>query len=319
MPVFISHSHKDEAVYTPVCLALDGAGIPRWDVSEMSLGESLSDQLRSAIAECDQCVFIATRRSIESQWCLAELGAFWGADKTVIIYLADPDLEETVLPPQFRGNLTANDAYRLIDQIREAQQESYKSVTEDAKYEFFAASGDYGRESDWFRLLDETTERFDLLGIALGSWRRTKDFSLKVKEKAEAGCSVRILCMHPDNQLLHGLLYSEKDFDSVVHDIEESRKYYEKLADHPRIEFRQMTTGIPHFFLTQTDSYAVIIQYLSSQTWGSGPTWRCPNETDYYNIARHEFQTLWNSSQAPSPRTNSGEQDEDDQAAAAAE
>lgn len=119
MPVFVSHSHKDEAVYSAMCLAFNGAGIDRWEVSQMSLGESLADQLRLAISDCELCVFIATRRSIESQWCLAELGAFWGAEKNVIIFLADPDLEDSVLPPQFRGNLTANDASRLIEAVKE--------------------------------------------------------------------------------------------------------------------------------------------------------------------------------------------------------
>ena len=122
MTVFISHSHKDEAVYSTLCIALDSARIRRWDVSEMTLGDSLSEQLRQAIADCGQCIFVATRRSIESQWCLAELGAFWGAGKTVILFLADPDLDEAVLPPQFRGNLMANDARRLIAAIQEASE-----------------------------------------------------------------------------------------------------------------------------------------------------------------------------------------------------
>ena len=147
MPVLISHSHRDEAVYSAVCMALDGAGISRWDVSEMSLGESLSDQLRAAIGDCEQCVFIATRRSIESQWCLAELGAFWGAGKTVILFLADPDLEETVLPPQFRGNLMANDAKRLVDTIKASQRAAQTALERNSQYKFFAASGDYGRRT----------------------------------------------------------------------------------------------------------------------------------------------------------------------------
>jgi hypothetical protein len=260
----------------------------------MSLGGSLSEQLRQAISDCGQCVFIATRRSIESQWCLAELGAFWGAGKTVILFLADPDLEEGALPPQFRGNLMANDAHRLIKELQNAQVTSLGTGIK-VNYKFFPASGDYGRESDWFRLLNDTTEAFDILGVALGAWRRTKDFTAKVREKAKEGCKVRVLCMHSENNLLKGLLYSERDYDSVLHDIEESRKYYALLSDDPNIEFRQMKTGIPHFFLTRTDAHAVIIQYLSSQTWGSGPTWQCDSGSDYYAIAKHEFDTLWDS------------------------
>lgn len=305
MPVFVSHSHKDQAVYSAICLALESAGIHRWDVSDMSLGDSLSGQLKCAINDCGQCVFIATRRSIESQWCLAELGAFWGAGKTVILFLADPDLEEAVLPPQFRGNLMANDARRLIAALKEAEQNVSMSMDKRDRYEFFAASGDYGRESDWFRLLDETKREFDILGVALGVWRRTKDFTKKVREKASEGCKVRILCMHADNKSLNGLPRSEKDYDSVVRDIEESRKFYQQLAEQPNVNFRQMMTGIPPFFLTRTDSYGVVIQYLSSQTWGSGPTWRSQAGSEYYKIAKHEFDSLWETAQPSNVGTNS--------------
>lgn len=117
MPLFISHSHKDESFYSALCLALDGAGIPRWDVSGIAAGLNLADQLRIAIEQCEACVFLATRRSIESQWCHAELGAFWGAGKKVVIYLADPDVTEGEFPPQLRGNVWANSARQLIDAV----------------------------------------------------------------------------------------------------------------------------------------------------------------------------------------------------------
>src|SRR5262249_39835291 len=91
--------------------------IQRWDVSSMSPGGSPSDKLRNAIRMCQLCIFIATRRSIESPWCLAELGAFWGSEKTVILFMADPDLEESALPPQFRGQFHATTAEGLIRAI----------------------------------------------------------------------------------------------------------------------------------------------------------------------------------------------------------
>lgn len=79
--VFISHSGEDKAAYSSLCLALDNSGVSRWDVSKLSLGKPLAERLRAAIEECDLCIFLATARSLESRWCLAELGAFWGAGK----------------------------------------------------------------------------------------------------------------------------------------------------------------------------------------------------------------------------------------------
>jgi hypothetical protein len=126
--VFISHSHDDKALYTSLCLALDGAGVLRLDVSKLALGQPLVEGLRTAIEECDLCVFLATARSLESRWCLAELGAFWGAEKKVIVYLADPAIDESALPPQFRGNLWTANAAELVEGIKETDTSRVRSL-----------------------------------------------------------------------------------------------------------------------------------------------------------------------------------------------
>ena len=117
LPVFISHSHEDEAIYSSLCIALDASGICRWSPEELSLGERIADGLKAAIEECSKCIFIATARSINSIWCLAELGAFWGANKKVFVYLADPTIEEKDIPKQFQGNLWTNNTKKLIASI----------------------------------------------------------------------------------------------------------------------------------------------------------------------------------------------------------
>jgi hypothetical protein len=117
--VFISHSAEDGASYSSLCLALDGAGVHRWDVSKLGAGKPLAQELRAAIDQCDVCVFLATPHSVKSAWCLAELGAFWGAGKPVIVYLCDRTIDESQLPPQFRGILWTADAKQLLASIRE--------------------------------------------------------------------------------------------------------------------------------------------------------------------------------------------------------
>lgn len=116
---FISYSANDRASYSSLCLALDSTGVSRWDVTNLDVGQSLAEGLRIAIKECSICIFLATKSSLKSKWCLAELGAFWGAGKKVIIYLADPEVDESELPPQFRGNLWTSDAIELVNTIKE--------------------------------------------------------------------------------------------------------------------------------------------------------------------------------------------------------
>jgi hypothetical protein len=49
---------------------------------------------------------------------MAELGAFWGAGKHVIVFLADPEIIEAQLPAQFQGNLWTRDARRVLEAIQ---------------------------------------------------------------------------------------------------------------------------------------------------------------------------------------------------------
>jgi hypothetical protein len=49
---------------------------------------------------------------------MAELGAFWGGGKPVVIYVVDPNVKETDHPPQFKGNLWTNDANEVIKAVK---------------------------------------------------------------------------------------------------------------------------------------------------------------------------------------------------------
>ncbi len=128
MPAFLSHSHEDAASYSTLCLALDGSNIARWDVNLLAPGLSLPDQLRAAVDQCEVCVFLATERSLKSKWCLAELGAFWGAGKRVIVFVGDPGVTDEEMPPQFQGNLRTTDARQLLDAVRKAINDTPQSA-----------------------------------------------------------------------------------------------------------------------------------------------------------------------------------------------
>jgi hypothetical protein len=120
MPVFISHSERDQAPYTGLCLALDAAGVPRWDPKSMSSGTSLREQLRDAILLCEVCIFVLTRSSVKSQWCIAEAGAFWGAAKRIILFKASPDIDEKAFPAFFKGDLWTCDMGKVVDEAKRA-------------------------------------------------------------------------------------------------------------------------------------------------------------------------------------------------------
>ena len=118
MGAFISYSSRDSAVYSSLCVALEGQGVPYWDSKGMQAGSSLRAQLQEGIAISCTCVLVATKSSLESRWCLAEVGAFWGASKRVIVFIADSDVSESDIPPQFQGDLWTRDVRQVITTIK---------------------------------------------------------------------------------------------------------------------------------------------------------------------------------------------------------
>jgi hypothetical protein len=119
MAVFISHSFENKAEFDNIADALENKGIEYWKPGSLKAGSSLADQLRQSIVEADLCVFVATRHSIGSAWCGAELGAFWGAGKPVVIYVAEASLSEDEMPKQFRGHLVERRISRVVEAVQE--------------------------------------------------------------------------------------------------------------------------------------------------------------------------------------------------------
>ncbi|MCA1591371.1 MAG: toll/interleukin-1 receptor domain-containing protein [Acidobacteria bacterium] len=120
MPAFISYSQKDQGPFTSLSEALTGHGIEVWDAAAIMAGSSLADQLRDGIKKCAVCVLLATQNSLKSSWCLAEVGAFWGAGVDVIIFKGESNLDEDLFPQQFKGNLWTEDVKRVREAVKAA-------------------------------------------------------------------------------------------------------------------------------------------------------------------------------------------------------
>lgn len=120
MKVFISHKSGD-ARFGELRKALESSvpGAECWDPERLAAGTTLQEALSQAIAECSLCIFIATRASLSSGWCQAELGAFWGLKRPVIVYFPEPDLTYADMPVQFRHQLWADTVDKVIDGVRD--------------------------------------------------------------------------------------------------------------------------------------------------------------------------------------------------------
>ena len=118
MFTFISHSAKDNPAVSSFRAGLIGQGIKVWDPESMEAGALRSDQVRNAINSSDVCVFLATEHSIKDEWCMAEVGAFWGAGKAIIVYKLKQELEDDLLPPQLQGQFWRDNFDLLVRDIK---------------------------------------------------------------------------------------------------------------------------------------------------------------------------------------------------------
>jgi CheY-like chemotaxis protein len=93
--------------------------VPYWKPAEIKSGASLRGPLRDAVNSCSVCIFVATHKSVVSNWCGAELGAFWSARTPIIVYLADSSLDENALPPILQGDVWEQNIPKVVDRATE--------------------------------------------------------------------------------------------------------------------------------------------------------------------------------------------------------
>jgi CheY-like chemotaxis protein len=129
LAIFISHSFENKPEFHNVADALAQAKVPYWNPDDVKPGSSLRDQLRQAVDECQVCIFIATHRALQSSWCGAELGAFWGAGKPIIVYIADSSLKEENLPPIVQGNVWERRIAKVVATASELVKEAADNGT----------------------------------------------------------------------------------------------------------------------------------------------------------------------------------------------
>lgn len=123
MSVFVSHSFEDSDKFDNICYAFEQDRIAHWKPEEIAAGQSLRERLLIAINECSVCVFIATYKSLTSGWCQAEIGAFWGSGKPVVVYLVDPKLKKD-LPKQFVGDKWVTSIREVVASVKRHEAEA---------------------------------------------------------------------------------------------------------------------------------------------------------------------------------------------------
>jgi hypothetical protein len=85
--VFLSYSSEDREIVNNLAAFVRKLQVElKLDEEILSPANPIGDTLREQIQSCHGCLWVLTENSLKSDWCLVEVGAFWGAGKPVIIY-----------------------------------------------------------------------------------------------------------------------------------------------------------------------------------------------------------------------------------------
>ena len=192
MAVFISHSFENKAEFDNIADALETDGIQYWKPESLKAGASLAEQLRSAITEAEVCIFVATRHSVSSNWCGAEIGAFWGAGKPVVIYVAEASLDDAQMPKQFQGHLFERRISRVVTSVKahlaasQASQERRQVVTETALVSAMSRSELDTLVGDAVQRIQEAVERVQDVSFVATTLSKLAKVFLNLKPSSQA-------------------------------------------------------------------------------------------------------------------------------------
>lgn len=279
----------------------------------------ISDRMFSQILESEFCIALLTDRNPNVFYELAiahaaaqpvilliakgQLPPFDIADHQCVVY--DPADVEALVDGKYAGEVAAHvEAFR--DKGAPARVPFRPDLTPlggaaDANLRFVEVTERYGESKDWMRLLHETERDFQIMGIDLFAWRysETTDttFTNLVREKADSGCKVKILLMHPENTSFTstiGEMAWKLPLSTYTDNAAQAFVYFGELSNaHPNIQVRQVARGCVMSQLTVTDQRAVFTPYMFSQRVRFSPLWDCAADHPLYAQLRREFRTIW--------------------------
>ena len=84
---FLTYCSKDLKAARDLVTFARSLGITiRFDEEILLASYPVGDRLRDEIGRCHACVWLLTEDSLASRWCPPEVGAFWGANKPIIVF-----------------------------------------------------------------------------------------------------------------------------------------------------------------------------------------------------------------------------------------
>ena len=165
----------------------------------------------------------------------------------------------------------------------------------------------YGSSEEWIKQFATAEKAIDINGITLRYWTRIPEFRSVLKARAAAGCAVRILLFHPENEALCHYMHPKIKPDRTEAD--EARRGFKFFADlaaeQAGVQIRMMRVGCHHQQVVRIDDMLLVSLVLFSEGTNRSPLIECRASSKLFKILIAEFNSLWeaNADTAPRPVT----------------
>jgi hypothetical protein len=87
------------------------------DWEEITPGQQIVERVQEGVRESFCCVLLLNSYSVKSTWCMAEVGAFWGANKPIIVYPIQPRCDAPAFLQGLRRANSTDEVVRACKQI----------------------------------------------------------------------------------------------------------------------------------------------------------------------------------------------------------
>jgi hypothetical protein len=304
--------HADDVFEYIIKPAMDEVGIAFYRADHDTQSGRITDQMFESILKDDLCIAVL---SFQNPNVFYELAVAQSAARPVIIlnFRGHPlpfDIKDMrVIEYDFRPKAIIERTYvkQIVDMVRNLESRNWSvSVPfgiglsplgrDRGQVRVYDRFEDFGRTEAWLEILSAADGPIELSGITLRNWTRIPRFRDLLKGRAVAGCPVRVLCLHPENQALPYYLNPRihKKVESESGAAAQSRAYFSELAgEQPGVQVRMMNLGCHHQQMFRVGGRMFCSLVLFSEGTHRSPMIECRAGCELFEILGSEFQALW--------------------------
>ena len=313
--------HADDVFDFIIKPAIDECNLSAYRADQLRDPGRITEQMFGSILQEDFCIALLTGHNPNVFY---ELAVAQAAAKPVVILIQKQheipfdikDLRCVYYDLKPRPLQRGDYKRELVDHIRSLEKRQWHAEPLLSRYglgmgdaankewSFFPSATSYSKEN-WSRLISESTEHLDMMGISLAGWKTARGFGNKLVQLASHGCQVRILMMDPNSESLKHRINPELEdlmHSQIVDTITACRDYYKKIANQAdRIEMRTVTNGTINLYVIRNETEGVGVPYLYSERSAESPLWQCRRGTRLYEMLANEFEALWSKNEQREP------------------